>query len=72
MYHTLFYDPLYNLLVFLIDLIPGGDIGFAAILLTCLVKIVLFPLSKQATKTQIKMKLLEPELAMHPNHSREY
>lgn len=62
MFSTLFYNPLYNALVFIINHIPYGDIGFAAILLTCLVKVILFPLSKQATKTQIKMKLLEPEL----------
>lgn len=63
LFQTIFYDPLYNALIFIINNIPGGDIGFAAIILTCLVKLVLFPLSKRATKTQIKMKLVEPELA---------
>ncbi len=63
MFQTFFYDPLYNALVFIINHIPGGDVGLAAIILTCLVKIVLFPLSKQASRTQIKMKLVEPELA---------
>ncbi len=63
MFHTLFYDPIYNLLVYVIDLIPGGDVGLATIIVTCVVKIILFPLSKKATKTQLKMKQLEPELA---------
>ena len=63
MFHTFFYDPLYNVLIFIINHIPGGDVGFAAIILTCIVKFILFPLSKQAAKTQIKMKLAEPELA---------
>lgn len=63
MFQTIFYDPLYNALIFIINHIPGGDVGFAAIILTCLVKFVLFPLSRQAAKTQIKMKLAEPELA---------
>lgn len=62
MFHTLFYDPLYNALVFIINHIPGGDVGLATIILTCLVKIILFPLSKKATITQLKMKALEPEL----------
>jgi YidC/Oxa1 family membrane protein insertase len=61
-FHTLFYNPLYNSLVLLVDLIPGGDVGLATILLTCLVKFILFPLSKQATKTQLLMKQLEPEI----------
>ncbi|MBU3668962.1 MAG: membrane protein insertase YidC [Candidatus Taylorbacteria bacterium] len=62
MFSTLFYNPLYNALVFLIDVIPGGDVGIATIVLTCIVKLVLFPLSKQATKTQLLMKKLEPEM----------
>lgn len=62
MFHTLFYNPIYNLLVFIIDNIPGGDVGIATILATCVVKIVLFPVSKKAAKTQMVMKSLEPEL----------
>lgn len=62
MFNTLFYNPLYNALVFLIDVIPGGDVGLATIVLTCVVKFILFPLSKQATKTQLLMKKYEPEM----------
>lgn len=63
LFHGLFYDPLYNLLVFIIQHVPGGDVGLATIIVTIIVKVILFPLSKQATKTQLKMKVLEPELA---------
>lgn len=63
LFHILFYNPLYNGLIFIINHIPGGDIGLATIILTCVVKFILFPLSKKATKTQLKMKALEPELA---------
>ncbi len=63
MFHTLFYNPIYNLLVFVINHIPGGDVGLATIIVTCLVKIILFPLSKKAAKTQMVMKALEPDLA---------
>ncbi len=62
MFNTLFYNPLYNALVFIIDIIPGGDVGLATIALTCIVKFILFPLSKQATKTQLLMKKYEPEM----------
>ncbi|MCF7865789.1 MAG: YidC/Oxa1 family membrane protein insertase [Candidatus Pacebacteria bacterium] len=63
LFHGLFYDPLYNLLVFVIQHVPGGDVGLATIIVTLIVKLILFPLSKQATKTQLKMKVLEPEIA---------
>ncbi len=56
------YRPLYNVLVGLIDVLPNADVGFAVIILTIIVKIVLFPLSKKAIKTQLMMKDLEPAL----------
>ena len=62
-FHTIVYNPLYNGLVYLIGHIPGGDIGVAVIVFTCVVKFILFPLSKAAVVTQLKMKALEPEMA---------
>lgn len=56
------YDPLYNGLVYLVDVVPNHDIGIAIILLTIVVKIVLFPLSRQAVRTQIAMREVAPEI----------
>lgn len=50
------------MLVFLIDKVTFGDIGFAIIILTILVKLILFPLAKKSIQSQIYMKKLEPEL----------
>ncbi len=49
-------------MVYLIGVLPGHDVGFAVIILTLVVKVVLFPLSKKSVVTQIKMKQLDPEL----------
>ena len=62
LFNTVLYNPIYNLLVFLINVIPGGDVGLAVIFLTIIVKLVLFPVSLTAVRTQMKMKLIEPEL----------
>lgn len=59
LFNTLFFEPLYNLLIGLINLIPGGDVGLAVILLTIIVKLVLFPLSKSAVKSQLEMRELQ-------------
>lgn len=59
---TFFYNPLYNGLVFLISIVPLADVGIAIIVLTIFVKLILFPISKKAVRTQMKMKKLEPEL----------
>lgn len=59
---TVFYVPIYNGLIFLIGVLPGHSVGVAVILVTVIVKSLLFPLSRKATLFQMEMKLHEPEL----------
>lgn len=61
-WHGLFFDPIYNALVFLIDVVPGGDVGLAIVLLTIVVKLILLPLSLKAAKTQYVMRTIEPRV----------
>jgi len=61
-WNTVLYNPLVNVLAFLVSIIPGGDVGLAIIILTILVKIALFPLSQRSIENQAKMNLLAPEL----------
>jgi YidC/Oxa1 family membrane protein insertase len=61
-FFTAVYDPLYNGLVYLVDIVPAHDIGIAVIILTVIVKIILLPLSRQAIKTQIAMRAIAPEV----------
>jgi YidC/Oxa1 family membrane protein insertase len=57
------YRPLYNLLIALTSVVPGADIGLAIILLTILVKLILYPFTKRSIESQLVQKELEPELA---------
>lgn len=59
-WHTFFLDPIYNVLVYFIDIIPGGDVGIAIILTVVLVKTVLLPLSLKATRNQLAMQEIDP------------
>lgn len=61
-WNKLFYYPIYNALIFLMATITMGDVGFAVILLTLVVKLILFPFSKKSIKSQILLKKLDPEL----------
>ena len=61
-FHTIIYVPLYNALVSLINVMPGADVGLAVVVLTIIVRFILFPLSRSAIKTQIVMKKLVPEV----------
>ena len=66
MYATFIYNPLYNGFIFLIDILhfaPWIDSGIVVILFTIVVRLILFPISKKAARTQVIMKTLEPELA---------
>jgi YidC/Oxa1 family membrane protein insertase len=62
LWHTFFFDPVYNGLVFFIGIVPGGDVGLAIIAAVVVVKIILLPLSIKAAKTQRLMRELEPKL----------
>jgi len=61
-FNDLFFNPIYNGLVFLIDNFPWVDMGMAVIIVTIFIKLILFPLTKKSIKIQIKTKQLEPEL----------
>ena len=62
MFHTIFYIPLYNALIFFAYLF-SGNIGLAVIGLTLLVKIILSPLSYRSITSQIEQKKLQPLIA---------
>ena len=61
-YHVVLYQPLYNILVFFYNIVPGHDIGLAIILLTILVKIILWPFFSQSIKAQRAMQAIQPKI----------
>lgn len=61
-WNIVLYQPLLNALAFLVSIIPGGDVGIAVIILTILVKIILFPLSQKSIESQARVSILTPEL----------
>jgi len=62
MYNQFIFQPLYNGLVGIMDLLPWIDVGMAVIIFTAIVKVILFPLSKSALLTQVRMKGVEAEV----------
>ncbi len=61
-FDTFFYEPIYNSLVFLIDIVPGGNVGVAIILLTIAVRTVLLPLSHKSVVSQARMRAIAPHV----------
>ncbi len=62
MFQTLFYEPILNLLIFLYNIVPANDLGIAIILLTIIIKLLLFPLSKKSLKSQKSLQELQPKI----------
>ena len=60
LFNTIFVSPLFNFLIYIYDTI--GDIGIAIIILTLIVKIILFPLTKKSIKSQRELQILQPKI----------
>lgn len=61
-FHTILYTPIYNLLIFLVGVLPGGDVGLAVVIVTLIIRLIIMPLSFSALRTSRLMKSVEPEL----------
>lgn len=61
-FHQFLYIPIYNLLIYLVGVLPAGDVGLAVVIVTLIVKAITFPFSIAALRTQQAMKKIEPLL----------
>ncbi|HBP00826.1 MAG: 60 kDa inner membrane insertion protein [Candidatus Moranbacteria bacterium GW2011_GWE1_49_15] len=62
LFHNLIYQPLYNILVFLYNVIPGSDFGIAIIAITVLLRLLLVPIYKKQIESQKKLQELQPKI----------
>lgn len=61
-FHNFLYRPLFNLLIFLYNFIPGRDFGITIIVLTVLIRILLYPLAKKAIESQRAFSRIQPKI----------
>lgn len=62
MFTTYFIQPIYNVFVYLIGHMPGGDVGLAIIALTVGVRLILYPIFAASIRTQMGMQAMQAEL----------
>jgi len=62
LFHTIIYQPLYNILIFLYNVVPGKDFGVSIILITIFLRVILMPLYKKQIESQQKMQELQPKI----------
>ncbi len=56
------YFPLFNALVLIYNYLPGHDFGLAIIILTIIIRFVLYPISVKAFQSQKAIQSLQPKL----------
>ena len=61
-FDTIVIQPIFNLLLGIYSLIPGGDFGVALVIFTILVRLALWPLVKKQLHQVKAMRKLQPEL----------
>lgn len=62
MFDVIVVQPIFNLLIFIYSLIPGGDFGIALVIFTIIVRILMWPLLKKQLHQSRIMQKLQPEL----------
>lgn len=62
LFDSLIVQPIFNLLVLIYGLLPGGDFGISLILFTVLVRFLMWPLVKKQLHQTKLMRKLQPEL----------
>jgi len=62
LFQLVFEQPFYNLLIWLYEVLPGGDIGFAIIVVTLIIKGILFPLTFKSLKSQRDLQAIQPKI----------
>ena len=62
-FYVILYQPLFNSLVFLYNYIPGHDFGIAIISLTIIIRIILYPTSVKAVKSQRGLQKIQPQIS---------
>lgn len=59
---TLLYQPIYNSLMYLVSIVPGYNLGIAIILLTVILRAILFVPSQRGLESQRKLQELQPRI----------
>jgi len=61
-FNLILYQPLFNALILFYEYLPGHDFGIAVIVLTVLIRFILYPLMTQSTKSQKVLSGLQPKI----------
>jgi len=61
-FNEVLYRPIFNALVLLYQYLPGQDFGIAIIVLTCIVRLLLYPSTVKSIRSQKALQELQPKI----------
>lgn len=74
-FHIILYKPIFNLFIYLYNVIPGHDAGIVILTLTLLIRLVLYPLTAASIKSQKSLQEMQPKLEeikkLYPNDKQK-
>ena len=62
LFNEVFYKPLFNGLIFLYNTIPNHDMGVSIIVLTIIIRLILWPLTNKGIRSQKALAALQPKI----------
>lgn len=62
LFNVLLYQPILNLMVFIYNILPSHDLGLAIIILTIIIRLILWPLSQKAVASQKALQVIQPKI----------
>ncbi len=62
LFNEIFFKPLFNGLMFLYNTVPGYDMGLSIIILTVIIRLILWPLNSKSIKNQKLLAELQPKI----------
>jgi len=63
LWNELFFKPIFNVLILLLTILPGMNLGVAIIALTLIIRTILFFPMRSSLKTQAGMQEIQPKIA---------
>jgi YidC/Oxa1 family membrane protein insertase len=62
-WNTFFYEPIYNLVFYIMEILPGYEYGLAIIITTALIKTLIAIPTQKGLKNQKQLQVIQPEIA---------
>jgi len=61
-FNEFFFQPVFNILVYIYNVIPGNDFGLAILVLTLFIRVIFFPLTVKSVLSQRGLAKLQPKI----------